>query len=86
MTELEIPPGSDAETTISLVREFTDVGAIVRVQTRPSSGDRSDEGTGIEGEVTGFEPGYLELDGEGPQGNGIRWDALSILTRIESQS
>lgn len=84
MTELEIPPDSDAETAEALVREVVDVGAVVRAHTRETMGLPGEGSTGIEGRVTGFEPGYLELDGEDATGKSVRWDELSMLTRLES--
>lgn len=84
VTELEIPPDSDAETAEALVREVVDVGAVVRAHTRETMGQPDEGSTGIEGRITGFEPGYLELDGEDETGKSVRWDELSMLTRLES--
>ena len=84
VTELEIPPGTDAETAESLVREFVDVGATVRAHTSETLGEPDAGATGIEGRITGFEPAYLELDSEDATGKSVRWDALTMLTRLES--
>ncbi|AGB16627.1 hypothetical protein Halru_2033 [Halovivax ruber XH-70] len=84
MTELEIPPDADEPTAASLVRDFVDEGVLVEVHTADTMGHSVSESPTVEGEVTGFEPGYLELDGEGPTGKGVRWDEVSLLTRIET--
>lgn len=84
MTELEIPPDADAETAQALVREFVEVGTVVRAHTQETMGEPGDGATGIEGRITGFEPAYLELDGDDTTGKGLRWDELTSMTRLES--
>lgn len=84
MTELEIPPDSDAETAQALVREVVEEGTVVRAHTQETMGEPGEGATGIEGRITGFEPAYLELDGEDTTGKSVRWDELTSLTRLES--
>lgn len=84
MTELEIPPDADAETAEALVREFVEVGTVVRAHTQETMGEPDAGSTGIEGRITGFEPGYLELDEADATGKSVRWDELTMLTRLES--
>lgn len=84
MTELEIPPDADAETAQALVREFAEVGTVVRAYTQETMGDPDEGATGVEGRITGFEPAYLELDGDDTTGKSPRWDELTMLTRLET--
>lgn len=82
MTELEIPPETDADEAKDLVREFVDVGDEVEVWDEEMTTGGASERVRAHGEVTGFETGYLELDGESPEGASVRYDEIHTVKRV----
>lgn len=83
MTELTIPTDADQQLASQLVREHVDLGDVVRVTEAERTGS---EEPAVTGEVTGVEPGQLQLDGEGIDGKGVRYDRIHTVTRVESES
>lgn len=83
MTELTIPSDADQQRTARLVRDHVDVGDVVRVREAERT---TGEDPGVTGEVTSVEPGQLELDGEGADRKGFRYDRIHTVTRVESES
>ncbi|ARS90675.1 hypothetical protein [Natrarchaeobaculum aegyptiacum] len=83
MTELTIPTDADQQQASRLVREHVEVGDLVRVTELERTGSDDPE---LTAEVTAVEPGHLELDGEGADGRGFRYDEIHTLTRVESES
>ncbi|GAB3665949.1 hypothetical protein [Halopiger thermotolerans] len=80
MTDLTIPPDADDERAKALVQEYVDVGDVVQVWEADRTGSDDPE---HEGEVTGLEPGYLELDGQPLDEGSIRYDKIHSLIRLE---
>lgn len=81
MTELSIPRDADEERAAALVREHVSVGDVIEVWER----DRTDaDDPEFTGEVTGIEPGYLELDGQSLEDESIRYDKIGTIIRVES--
>lgn len=83
MTELTIPPDADQQRAGKLVRDHVDVGDVVRVREAERTGG---DDPGVTGEVTSVEAGQLEIDGEGADGRGFRFDRIHTVTRVESES
>ncbi|WP_254863571.1 hypothetical protein [Halovivax gelatinilyticus] len=83
MTELEIPPEADESTAYDLITEFIDEGAVVDVQSRQTTDEVGETPDDVRGTITGFQHGYLEIDGESPDGKGVRYDEVHLLTRVE---
>lgn len=81
MTELTVPPDADGDEVVELVREHVTVGDVVEIWERDRTGSDDPE---HRGEVTGLEPGYLELDGDSPDGASVRYDEIGSIVRIES--
>ncbi|MGQ3413539.1 hypothetical protein [Natrinema versiforme] len=82
MTNLKIPPDADTERTKALVREHLEIGDIVEVRSEERTEDHE---TDVTGELTSFEPGYLEIDGQ-PLGEGsVRYDEIQTVGKIESE-
>ena len=81
MTELTIPPDATEERASKLVREHVDVGDVVQIWEADRTGSDDPE---HHGEVTGLEPGYLELDGRPVDEGSIRYDQIHSLIRVES--
>ncbi|MFP8954292.1 hypothetical protein ACLI4Z_15185 [Natrialbaceae archaeon A-arb3/5] len=82
MTELTIPPDADEQEATKLVQEHVEVGDIVEVREAERTGSGEPE---ITGEVTGIEPGYLELDGQPLDEGSVRYDEIQTLTIVESR-
>ena len=84
MTELEVPPETDDQTISELVREFVDLGDEVEVW----EAERTTTGGGppvlARGVVTGFETGYLEIDGEPLNGESVRYEQIHTMSRVDS--
>lgn len=79
MTELTIPPDASDERAAALVSDHVDVGDVVEVWERDRTGGDDPE---VTGEVTGIEPGYLELDGR-PLGEGsVRYDRIGTVIKV----
>lgn len=83
VTELEIPSDADAQRAQSLIEDFVDVGAAVEVRSRTRT-DAGADPTDVRGTITGFEHGYLELDGDSPESTSVRYDEVDLLTRLET--
>ncbi|WP_049921266.1 hypothetical protein [Halopiger djelfimassiliensis] len=81
MTELTIPSEADAGRAAELVSDHIEIGDTVEVREADRTG--GEEHT-LTGEVTGLEPGYLELDGQPLDEGSIRYDEIHTVTRIES--
>ncbi|RQG90041.1 hypothetical protein EA462_08555 [Natrarchaeobius halalkaliphilus] len=81
MTELTIPPEADQKRAAKLIQEHVDVGDTVEIREAERTG--SDSPT-ITGEVTGIDPGYLELDGQPLTEGSVRYDEIHTVTRLES--
>lgn len=82
MTELEIPPNADEQTASELVREFVDVGDEVEIWGEEMTQTEGDGRVRSNGRITGFEPAYLELDGEPLDGKSVRYDEIHTMTRV----
>lgn len=82
MTELTIPPDADGERAAQLVQEHVEVGDVVEVQSKEWADDSQD--FDIEGTVTGFEPGYLELDDRPVDEGSVRYDEIHTVVRVDS--
>lgn len=82
MTELEVPPEADEKEASRLVREFVRIGDEVSVSDEQKTETEDDERVRTSGEVTAVEPGYVELDGEGPDGKGVRYDEIRLMKRV----
>ena len=80
MTELSVPRDADQERAAELVRQHVSVGDVVEVWERDRTGGDDPE---ITGEVTGIEPGYLELDGQSVEGGSVRYDRIGRVVRVE---
>ena len=79
MTELTIPPDADEDRAAELVRDHVAVGDVVQVWER----DRTDDGDhDVTGEVTGIEPGYLELDGQSLEEGSVRYDEIGTVIKV----
>ena len=81
MTELEIPRDADDERVAQLIADHVTVGDVVEVWERDRTDADDPEHTG---EVTGIEPGYLELDGRPLEGGSVRYDEIGLITRRQS--
>ena len=82
MTEVKIPVEADEKRASELVREHLEIGDEVLVRNQETAaGQRIEE----RGEVTGFEPGYLELDGQPLTAKSVRYDDLHVITKIEDE-
>ncbi|WP_290816031.1 hypothetical protein [Halovivax sp.] len=84
MTELEIPPDATEETASRLVAEFADVGDEVEIWDSEMTDTDGDDRARAHGTITAIEPGYVEIDGEGPDGEGIRYDEIHTMARIDT--
>ncbi|OVE86403.1 hypothetical protein [Natronolimnobius baerhuensis] len=82
MTELEIPPDATEDRATALVTEHVAVGDVVEVweadRTDASDPDRT-------GEVTGLEPGYLELDGKSLGEGSVRYTEIHSLIKLKDE-
>lgn len=81
MTELTVPREADTEEASKLVTEHVEVGDEVEIREADRTG--SDD-VSVTGEVTGIEPGYLELDGRSPEEGSPRYDEIRIVTRLDT--
>ncbi|RQG98946.1 hypothetical protein [Natrarchaeobius oligotrophus] len=81
MTELTIPQDADGTRAAELVQEHVDVGDRVEIREAERTGSGDPE---ITGEVTGIEPGYLELDGQPLSEGSVRYDEIHTVVRLES--
>ncbi|ELZ04343.1 hypothetical protein [Natrialba aegyptia] len=81
MTELTIPRDASTEEASRLVEEHVTVGDSVEVREADRTGADDVSATG---EVTGIEPGYLELDGRSPGEGSPRYDQIRTVIRIEA--
>ncbi len=81
MTELTIPPDADEQRAAALVHEHITPGDTVEIWERDRTSADEPE---ITGEVTGLEPGYLELDGQSLSDGSVRYDEIGIVIRLES--
>ncbi|EMA46221.1 hypothetical protein [Halobiforma nitratireducens] len=82
MTELTIPPDADDQRAAKLVRDHLEIGDAVEVREMDRTGSDDPETTG---EVTGFEAGYLELDGNPPTEGSPRYDEIHTVSRLDTQ-
>ncbi|MFD1564128.1 hypothetical protein ACFR99_11265 [Haloarchaeobius amylolyticus] len=81
MTNLTVPPDADTKRTKSLVQEHVDIGDTVEVRSEERTAGQM---TAVTGDVTGFEPGYLELDGQPLDDGSVRYDEIHTVSTIES--
>ena len=81
MTELEIPRDADNDRAAELVADHVTVGDVVEVWERDRTDADDPERTG---EVTGIEPGYLELDGRPLEEGSVRYDEIGLIIRQQS--
>lgn len=81
MTELTIPRDASTDEASRLVEEHVTVGDTVEVREADRTGADDVSATG---EVTGIEPGYLELDGRSPGEGSPRYDQIRTVIRIET--
>ena len=86
VTELEIPPDTDETTARELIEEFVDVGAEVDIQSAKTTDTTGGTPEDVHGTITGFEHGYLELDGDSPEHQSVRYDEIHLVTRIETKN
>ncbi|SEP79802.1 hypothetical protein [Natrinema salaciae] len=82
MTDLTIPPDADVDRTKALVREHLEIGDTVEVRSEDRTEDHQ---TDVVGELTGFEPGYLEIDGQSLEEGSVRYDQIHTIARITSE-
>lgn len=82
VTELEIPPKADGDEATDLVQEFLDVGDRVEVWDEEMTTGGDSGRVRARGDVTGIEPGFLELDGDSPNGESVRYDEIHTIKRI----
>ncbi|WP_247002049.1 hypothetical protein [Halosolutus gelatinilyticus] len=82
MTDLTIPPDANTDRAAALIREHVDVGDEVEVWEGDRTGADDPEHVGT---VTGFEPGYLELDGQSPGEGSIRYDQIRSVVRVDTR-
>lgn len=81
MTELTVPRDADQETAAELVQNHVAVGDVVEIWERErTDGDDPQH----RGEVTGIEPGYIELEGQPAEGAGIRYDEIDTVIRAQT--
>ncbi|ELZ02430.1 hypothetical protein [Natrialba asiatica] len=80
MTELTIPRDASTGEASRLVEEHVTVGDTVEVREADRTGA---DDVSVTGEVTGIEPGYLELDGRSPGEGSPRYDQIRTVIRIE---
>ncbi|MDG5759032.1 hypothetical protein QA600_06725 [Natronococcus sp. A-GB1] len=83
MTELTIPPDADGDRAQELVQEHVAVGDVVEVQSKEWADDSQD--FELEGTVTSFEPGYLELDDQPVDEGSVRYDEIHTVVRVDSK-
>ncbi|WP_049915033.1 hypothetical protein [Natrialba taiwanensis] len=81
MTELTIPRDASTDEASRLVEEHVTVGDTVEVREADRTGADDVSATG---EVTGIEPGYLELDGRSPGEGSPRYDQIRTVIRIKT--
>jgi len=82
MTDLNIPQDADAEQAKALVREHFEIGDVVEVRDAERTEDHQMD---TSGEITGFEPDYLEIDDQ-PLGEGsARYEEIQSVAKIESE-
>ncbi|ELY66833.1 hypothetical protein [Natrinema versiforme] len=81
MTNIEIPPDADADRRRALVQEHLEIGDIVEVRSDERTEDHE---TDVTGELTSFEPGYLEIDGKPLDEGSVRYDEIHTVGKIES--
>ncbi|SEH15669.1 hypothetical protein SAMN04487967_2186 [Natronorubrum sediminis] len=81
MTELTVPPDADEERTADLVREHVSVGDTVEIWGRERTDADDPEHSGV---VTGFETGYLELEGDSPEEKSVRYDEIDTVIRAQT--
>lgn len=81
MTDVTVPIDAGEKQARKLLREHLEVGEEVLVRNQETAaGDRIEE----RGEVTGFEPAYLELDGQPLTGKSISYEQVHIVTKLEA--
>jgi hypothetical protein len=80
MTDLTIPPDADTDRIEALVRDHLEIGDTVEVRNEERT---EDHGTDVVGEVTGFEAGYLEIDGRPLDGGSVRYDEIHTVGKID---
>ncbi|ELZ05626.1 hypothetical protein C482_01901 [Natrialba chahannaoensis JCM 10990] len=83
MTELTIPRDAGTEEASALVKEHVAVGDKVEIREADRTGG---DDVAMTGEVTGIEPGYLELDGQSPKNGSPRYDEIRTVTRVDAET
>ncbi|MDS0474982.1 hypothetical protein [Natrinema sp. 1APR25-10V2] len=81
MTDLTIPPDADERRAAELVQSHVEIGDTVEIRNAERTEDHQLD---VTGEVTGFEPEYVELDGQSLDDKGVRYDEIHTVSRIES--
>ncbi len=80
MTDLTIPSDADADRTKALLQDHFEIGDTVEVRdAERTEGHQTD----VVGEVTGFESGYLEIDGRALGEGSVRYDDIGTVGKIE---
>ncbi|OLZ40540.1 hypothetical protein A6E15_05840 [Natrinema saccharevitans] len=80
MTDLTIPADAGTDRIKTLVQDHLEIGDTVEVRDAERT---EDHGTDVVGEVTGFEPGYLEIDGRSLDEGSVRYDEIHTVGKIE---
>ncbi len=81
MTDLTIPPDADERRAAELVQSHVEIGDTVEIRNAERTEDHQLD---VTGEVTGFEPEYVELDGQSSDDKTVRYDEIHTVSRIES--
>ncbi|QLK26610.1 hypothetical protein HYG81_03050 [Natrinema zhouii] len=81
MTDLTIPPDADTDRIKALVQDHVEIGDTVEVRSEERTEDHQ---TAVTGEVTGIEPGHLEIDGQSLNNGSVRYDEIHTVSTIES--
>ncbi|SEV83376.1 hypothetical protein [Natrinema salifodinae] len=82
MTDITIPPDADEDQARRLIEDHVEIGDVVEIRSEERTEDHPVD---VTGEVTGIEPGYVEIDGR-PVGEGsVRYDQIHTVGKIESE-
>ncbi|TMT86725.1 hypothetical protein E2L06_08980 [Haloterrigena sp. H1] len=83
MPNLTVSPDVDTKRAKTLVQEHVDIGDTVEVRSQERTMDQI---MVVTGDVTGFEPGYLELDGQPLDDGSVRYDEIHTVSTIEDEA
>jgi len=81
MTDLTVPSDANTKRIKALVENHVELGDTVEVRSEERTEDRM---TDVTGEVTSFEPGYLELDGQSLAEGSVRYNKINSVSVLES--